>query len=146
MSAEQIKALFAAGKTMTQESFASLVDFLQEQKGPKGDPGETGPAGPKGDQGIAGPKGDTGEAGPTGPKGDKGEPGETGPAGPAGETGPVGPAGPKGDQGVPGTKGADGKSITAITLTTNEGGQVTGGTATLSDQSTIEITVSQAGA
>lgn len=113
MSAEQIKALFAAGKTMTQESFASLVDFLQEQKGPKGD---------------------------------KGEPGETGPAGPAGETGPIGPAGPKGDQGVPGAKGEDGKSITAIALRTNEGGQVTGGTATLSDQSTIEITVSQAGA
>lgn len=86
MSAEQIKALFAAGKTMTQESFASLVDFLQEQKGPKG------------------------------------------------------------DQGVPGTKGADGKSITAIALTTDESGKVTGGTATLSDQSTVEITVSQAGA
>lgn len=139
MGAEQIKALFAAGKTMTQESFASLVDFLQEQKGPKGDQGETGPAGPKGDQGIAGPKGpkgDTGETGPAGvagPKGDKGEPGETG------------PAGPKGDQGVPGTKGADGKSITAIALTTDESGKVTGGRATLSDQSTIEITVSQAG-
>ena len=78
MNAEQIKALFAAGKTMTQESFASLVDFLQEQKGPKGD---------------------------------KGDP------------------------------GADGKSITAIALTTDESGKVTGGTATLSDQSTIEITV-----
>lgn len=98
MSAEQIKALFAAGKTMTQESFASLVDFLQEQKGPKGDPGETGPIGPKGDQGD------------------------------------------------PGANGADGKSIKAIVLRTNEGGQVTGGTATLSDESTIEITVSQAGA
>ena len=128
MSAEQIKALFAAGKTMTQESFASLVDFLQEQKGPKGDPGETGPIGP------AGPKGDQGEAGTpgvAGPKGDKGDPGE---------------AGPKGDQGVPGANGADGKSIKAIVLRTNEGGQVTGGTATLSDESTIEITVSQAGA
>lgn len=127
MSAEQIKALFATGKTMTQESFASLVDFLQEQKGPKGDPGETGPIGP------AGPKGDTGEAGTpgiAGPKGDKGDPGETG---------------PKGDQGVPGANGADGKSIKAIVLRTNEGGQVTGGTATLSDESTIEITVSQAG-
>lgn len=122
MSAEQIKALFATGKTMTQESFASLVDFLQEQKGPKGDPGETGPIGP------AGPKGDTGEAGTpgvAGPKGDKGD---------------------QGDQGVPGANGADGKSIKAIVLRTNEGGQVTGGTATLSDESTIEITVSQAGA
>lgn len=107
MSAEQIKALFATGKTMTQESFASLVDFLQEQKGPKGDPGETGPAGA------------------VGPKGDKGD---------------------TGAKGATGANGADGKSITAITLTTNEGGQVTGGTATLSDQSTIEITVSQAGA
>lgn len=107
MNAEQIKALFAAGKTMTQESFASLVDFLQEQKGPKGDPGETGPIGP------------------AGPKGDKGD---------------------TGAKGAAGANGADGKSITAITLTTNEGGQVTGGTATLSDQSTIEITVSQAGA
>lgn len=113
MNAEQIKALFAAGKTMTQESFASLVDFLQEQKGPKGDPGETGPIGP------------------AGPKGDKGDPGIPG---------------PKGDQGVPGANGADGKSIKAIVLRTNEGGQVTGGTATLSDESTIEITVSQAGA
>lgn len=92
MNAEQIKALFAAGETMTQESFASLVDFLQEQKGPKGD------------------KGDTGAKGATG------------------------------------ANGADGKSITGITLTTNEGGQVIGGTATLSDESTIEITVSQAGA
>lgn len=116
MSAEQIKALFATGKTMTQESFASLVDFLQEQKGPKGDPGETGPAG------AVGPKGDKGDTGVAGPKGDKGDPG------------------------VAGANGADGKSIKAIVLRTNEGGQVTGGTATLSDESTIEITVSQAGA
>lgn len=122
MSAEQIKALFATGKTMTQESFASLVDFLQEQKGPKGDPGETGPIGP---------------AGPAGPKGDQGE---------AGTPGVTGPKGDKGDPGVAGANGADGKSIKAIVLRTNEGGQVTGGTATLSDESTIEITVSQAGA
>ena len=128
MNAEQIKALFAAGKTMTQESFASLVDFLQEQKGPKGDTGEAGTPG------VAGPKGD------------KGDPGVAGPAGPKGDTGLTGPKGDKGDTGPKGAAGADGKSITAITLTTNEGGQVTGGTATLSDQSTIEITVSQAGA
>lgn len=90
MNAEQIKELFAAGKTMTQESFASLVDFLQEQKGPKGD------------------KGDTGAKGATG------------------------------------ANGADGKSVTAIALTTDASGKVTGGTATLSDRSTIQITVSQA--
>lgn len=131
MNAEQIKALFAAGKTMTQESFASLVDFLQEQKGPKGDPGETGPVGP---------------AGPKGEQGDPGAKGATGPAGPKGDTGLTGPKGDKGDTGPKGAAGADGKSITAIELRTNEGGQVTGGTATLSDQSTIEITVSQAGA
>lgn len=100
MNAGQIKELFATGKTMTQESFASLVDFLQEQKGPKGDKGDTGLTGPKGDKGDTGPKG---------------------------------------------AAGADGKSIKAIVLRTNEGGQVTGGTATLSDESTIEITVSQAG-
>lgn len=54
MSAEQIKALFAAGKTMTQESFASLVDFLQEQKGPKGDKGEPGAKGTPGAKGADG--------------------------------------------------------------------------------------------
>ena len=113
MNAGQIKELFATGKTMTQESFASLVDFLQEQKGPKGDKGDTGLTGPKGDQG------EQGVAGPAGPKGDQGD------------------IGPKG------AAGADGKSITSIALTTDGTGKVTGGTATLSDQSTIQITVSQ---
>lgn len=130
MNAEQIKALFAAGKTMTQESFASLVDFLQEQKGPKGDKGEPGETGP------AGPKGDTGEAGPIGPAGPKGDQGIAGPKGDKGDTGAKGAAG---------ANGTDGKSITAIALTTDESGKVTGGTATLSDQSTINITVTQAG-
>lgn len=42
-----------------------------------------------------------------------------------------------------GANGNDGKSVTAINLTTNETGQVTGGTATLSDGSYIPITVAQ---
>ena len=75
-----------------------------------------------------GPQGPQGETGPQGPKGD---PGETGPAGPQGDPGETGPQGPA---------GADGKSITAIELTTTAGA-VTGGKATLSDQSTINITV-----
>lgn len=63
--------------------------------------------------------------------------------GPQGEIGPQGPKGDKGDTGEQGPAGADGKSVTAITLTTDETGKVTGGTATLSDESTIKITVTQ---
>lgn len=67
----------------------------------------------------------------SGVQGPKGEKGNTGPQG------PIGPKGPKGDT------GADGKSITSIALTTNAEGAVTGGTATLSDESIIQITVTQ---
>lgn len=66
--------------------------------------------------------------GTQGPKGDKGDKGDTGAQGATGATGPA---------------GADGKSVTAIELTTNAEGAVTGGTATLSDKSTIQITVTQ---
>ena len=63
--------------------------------------------------------------------------------GPKGDAGPQGPKGDKGDKGEVGPAGADGKSITAIALTTNADGAVTGGTATLSDESVIQITVTQ---
>lgn len=85
-------------------------------------------SGVQGPQGPAGPKGEKGDTGETGPKGDKGDKGDTGAQGPAGQDGAA---------------GADGKSITAIALTTDETGRVTGGTATLSDESTIKITVTQ---
>lgn len=84
-----------------------------------------------------------GTQGPKGDKGEKGDTGEIGPQGPIGETGPQGPAGQDGAQGATGPAGADGKSVTAIELTTNAEGAVTGGTATLSDESTIPITVTQ---
>lgn len=58
-------------------------------------------------------------------------------------SGATGPKGDKGDKGEVGPAGADGKSITAIALTTNAEGAVTGGTATLSDESVIQITVTQ---
>lgn len=73
-------------------------------------------------------------SGVQGPKGDKGDKGDTGPQGPAGQNGVQGATGPA---------GADGKSVTAIELTTNAEGAVIGGTATLSDKSTIQITVTQ---
>ena len=78
--------------------------------------------------GVQGPKGDAGEQGPQGPKGD---------------TGTQGPAGQDGAQGATGPAGADGKSLTAIKLTIDAEGNVTGGTATLSDKSTIDITVTK---
>jgi hypothetical protein len=58
-------------------------------------------------------------------------------------SGVQGPKGDKGDKGDTGPAGANGKSVTAIELTTNAEGAVIGGTATLSDKSTIQITVTQ---
>ena len=88
-------------------------------------------------QGPKGEKGDTGPKGPQGPKGDKGDTGDTGPQGPKGATGPQGP------KGATGPAGADGKSVTAIELTTDAEGNITGGTATLSNKETIEITITK---
>lgn len=113
------------------------VDAASGIQGPKGD---VGPQGPQGLQGPAGPQGEKGDTGATGPKGDKGDRGDTGETGPQG---PAGEQGPQGIQGVQGPAGADGKSITAIELTTNAEGAVTGGTATLSDGSSVPITVNQ---
>lgn len=72
------------------------------------------------------------QVGPQGPKGDTGETGPQGPKGDTGETGPQGPA------------GADGKSVKSIALTADSTGKVTGGTATLTDDSTVPITVTTA--
>lgn len=63
--------------------------------------------------------------------------GEQGPKGDAGATGPAGPTGPKGDKGADGTTGA---SVKAIELELTDS-SVTGGTATLTDDSTVSITV-----
>ena len=48
-----------------------------------------------------------------------------------------------GTQGPKGPDSTNGKSVTAIELTTNAEGAITGGTATLSDKSIIPITVTQ---
>ncbi|MCH3962998.1 MAG: hypothetical protein LKE46_01870 [Clostridium sp.] len=61
-----------------------------------------------------------------------------------GDTGEAGPAGAKGDKGDKGDTGATGAHVTAIALTADAEGKITGGTATLSDDSTVEITVTTA--
>jgi hypothetical protein len=76
----------------------------------------------------------SGVQGPKGDKGDKGNTGNTGPQGPAGQTGATGPQGPTGENGA---------SVTAIEFTADAEGNIIGGTATLSDKSTIEITVTK---
>lgn len=61
-----------------------------------------------------------------------------------GVAGPVGPAGPAGTAGTAGTAGKNGKdglSIKEIVLTKDGAGLITGGTATLTDDSTVAITV-----
>lgn len=118
------------GDIITAERLNKLEAGVQnEQVGPQGPKGDTGATGPQG------PKGDTGETGPQGPKGDTGE---TGPQGPAGADGA------KGDTGATGPAGADGKSVKSIALTADSTGKGTGGTATLTDDSTVPITVTTA--
>lgn len=51
----------------------------------------------------------------------------------------VGPEGPKGDP------GADGKGVKSLSLTKDTSGAITGGTLTLSDNSTVPVTVTTAG-
>ena len=52
--------------------------------------------------------------------------------------------GDKGATGATGAKGADGKSVKAISLTADSSGKITGGKCTLSDNSTLTITVTTA--
>ena len=59
-----------------------------------------------------------------------------------GINGAPGAKGDKGDKGETGSKGADGKYITAIALTKDDTGAITGGTATMSDNTTVAIVVS----
>ena len=99
------------GDLITAEKLNKLEAGVQNE--------QVGPQGPKGDTGAQGPKGDKGDTG---------------------ETGAQGPAGADGRDGAQGPAGADGKSVKAIALTTTAGA-VTGGTCTLSDDSTIDITV-----
>ena len=86
-------------------------------------------------------RGEKGETGSKGAKGDKGDTGAQGIQGIQGEKGDNGDTGASGKDGANGSNGVDGKSITAISLVKDETGVIVSGTATLSDDSTIEISI-----
>ena len=90
---------------------------------------------------IRGEKGETGSKGAKGDKGDTGIQGIQGIQGEKGEKGDKGDTGTSGKDGTNGSNGVDGKSITAISLVKDETGAIVSGTATLSDDSTIEISI-----
>lgn len=105
LSKEELLAQIQPGEVITAKLLTDIAEFVEAQKGPKGDKGDPGA---KGDPGVDGAKGDKGD---TGAKGD------------------------------PGAKGADGASIKSIVFTKDEGGAITGGTATLTNNQTVAITV-----
>ena len=73
------------------------------------------------------------------------EPGGQGPKGDTGDQGPQGEAGPQGPKGDTGAAGADGLGVSAISLTTDSTGKVTGGTwkDTKSGSHSITVTVAE---
>ncbi|XP_036420611.1 uncharacterized protein LOC118804092 [Colossoma macropomum] len=95
------------------------------QRGPKGDPGDAGPpgepgedgrrgeAGEPGRQGADGRRGPPGQAGPPGRPGENGLPGQPGIGGSRGPSGPIGTPGTRGEDGNPGPRGAGGAQGTS---------------------------------
>lgn len=144
---KDLKELFSSGKKASSTSFAKLIDSIFETEGtsPKLKKTETaievsydngseweqlvllsditGPQGKQGLQGVPGKDGAKGDTGTQGPKGNDGAKGDIGPQGPSG------------------AKGADAPKLTKIELKTDESGKVISGTGTLSDLTTVPITV-----
>lgn len=89
-------------------------------------------------------KGEPGIAGSTGEKGEKGDPFTYADFTSEQLAALKGEKGDTGATGSAGSNGTDGKSITAIALVTDANGAIVSGTATLSDDSTINISITTA--
>lgn len=120
---------------------AAILDFVipKGENGAKGTDGAPGADGAKGDPGAV----FTPAVSPDGELSWTNNGSLENPS-PVNIKGPKGDAGEAGTPGTPGTPGAAGASIKAIELYTNETGGVSGGKATLTDNSEITITVTTA--
>lgn len=150
----------------TAKVFAFAFKNLKGEKGDQGPSGEKGATGPAGQAGAVGATGPAGAAGAAAGFGTPtasvdtniGTPSVTITAsGPdtakvfdfafknlKGATGAKGDTGAKGEPGAAGAKGDAGASVTAIKLVKDASGAITSGTATLSDGTSVAITVTTA--
>lgn len=150
----------------TAKVFAFAFKNLKGEKGDQGPAGEKGATGPAGQAGAVGATGPAGAAGAAAGFGTPtasvdtniGTPSVTITAsGPdtakvfdfafknlKGATGAKGDTGAKGEPGAAGAKGDAGASVTAIKLIKDASGAITSGTATLSDGTSVAITVTTA--
>ncbi len=88
----------------------AIKTYINNNPGPSGQTGATGPTGPQGLQGPTGSQGLVGSTGPTGSQGYWGYTGPTGAQGMTGATGPQGMTGATGPQGITGSTGSTGPS------------------------------------
>lgn len=152
-----VKNDWQTGDIITADKLNHMEQGIADyQVGPKGEPGTPGTDGAKGEQGEPGTAATitvgTVTTGAAGSDATVTNAGTTSaavlnfaiPQGQKGDTGAAGAKGDPGAKGDTGAKGDPGLGVKSIALTTDASGKVTGGTLTLSDNSTSAITVTVA--